>query len=266
MGLVMKGERLRLENVRKNFSSGPEQVEVLGGLSFTQRNGEFLTLVGPSGCGKTTTLRSIAGLLPRDSGTILHRGKEESGVSEGLSVVFQDYTRSLFPWLSVSRNVAMPLIGADRQEREERARDVLELVGLGEFGDHYPWQLSGGMQQRVAIARAVVAEPDLLLMDEPFASVDAQTRTYMEDMLMGLWEKLSISVLFITHDIDEAIYLADRILVLSSRPTRVIEDIQVPIGRPRNQIDTKALPEYQALRERIYGLIQGPAVSSLGAH
>lgn len=244
-----------IEEVTKSFHSSGTDTLAISGLTFHQRPGEFLVVVGPSGCGKTTLLRMIAGLLPPTGGEILHRGQKTEGVPPWLAVVFQEYNRSLFPWLSVMDNVAFPLFRMPRAEAHSRATEALKLVGLDAFGQHYPWQLSGGMQQRVAIARAMVAEPELLLMDEPFASVDAQTRIQLEDMVLELWERLSLSVLFVTHDIDEAIYLADRVIVLSDRPSRVIEVLEVDLPRPRHQLKTKSLPGFHELRTEAYRLI-----------
>jgi NitT/TauT family transport system ATP-binding protein len=172
-----------------------------------------------------------------------------------LQVVFQEYNRSLFPWLSVDRNVRFPLKGVPKAEADERVGDALRVVGLEDFAGHYPWQLSGGMQQRVAIARSVAAQAEILLMDEPFASVDAQTRISLEMMLLELWDRLSISVLFVTHDIEEAILLSDRVLVLSQRPSSVIAEIDVDLPRPRDQLKTKELPRFLELREEIYALV-----------
>ena len=218
-------------------------------------DGEFLSLVGPSGCGKTTLLRAVSGLLKIDAGEIRHRGRKVEGVLPTLQVVFQEYNRSLFPWLSVDRNVRFPLKGVPKAEADQRVGDALRVVGLEDFAGHYPWQLSGGMQQRVAIARSVAAQAEILLMDEPFASVDAQTRISLEMMLLELWDRLSISVLFVTHDIEEAILLSDRVLVLSQRPSRVIAEIEVDLPRPRDQLKTKELPRFLELREEIYALV-----------
>lgn len=244
-----------IEEVTKSFRSSGVDTLAISGLTFHQQPGEFLVVVGPSGCGKTTLLRIIAGLLPPSGGEILHRGQKIKGVPQWLGVVFQEYNRSLFPWLSVMDNVAFPLFKMPRAQARSKATEALKLVGLDAFGQHYPWQLSGGMQQRVAIARAMVAEPELLLMDEPFASVDAQTRIQLEDMVLELWERLSLSVLFVTHDIDEAIYLADRVVVLSERPSRVVEILEVDLPRPRDQLKTKSLARFHELRTEAYKLI-----------
>jgi len=248
-------ELIEVEGIRKAFAVGSGETLAIENVSLSMADGEFLSLVGPSGCGKTTLLRAVSGLLKIDAGEIRHRGRKVEGVLPTLQVVFQEYNRSLFPWLSVDRNVRFPLKGVPKAEADQRVGDALRVVGLDDFAGHYPWQLSGGMQQRVAIARSVAAQAEILLMDEPFASVDAQTRISLEMMLLELWERLSISVLFVTHDIEEAILLSDRVLVLSQRPSRVIAEIDVDLPRPRDQLKTKELPRFLELREEIYALV-----------
>ncbi len=251
----MTDELIEVEGIRKAFAVGSGETLAIENVSLSMADGEFLSLVGPSGCGKTTLLRAVSGLLKIDAGEIRHRGRKVEGVLPTLQVVFQEYNRSLFPWLSVDRNVRFPLKGVPKAEADQRVGDALRVVGLEDFAGHYPWQLSGGMQQRVAIARSVAAQAEILLMDEPFASVDAQTRISLEMMLLELWERLSISVLFVTHDIEEAILLSDRVLVLSQRPSRVIAEIEVDLPRPRDQLKTKELPRFLELREEIYALV-----------
>ena len=251
----MTDELIEVEGIRKAFAVGSGETLAIENVSLSMADGEFLSLVGPSGCGKTTLLRAVSGLLKIDAGEIRHRGRKVEGVLPTLQVVFQEYNRSLFPWLSVDRNVRFPLKGVPKAEADQRVGDALRVVGLEDFAEHYPWQLSGGMQQRVAIARSVAAQAEILLMDEPFASVDAQTRISLEMMLLELWERLSISVLFVTHDIEEAILLSDRVLVLSQRPSRVIAEIEVDLPRPRDQLKTKELPRFLELREEIYALV-----------
>jgi NitT/TauT family transport system ATP-binding protein len=248
-------ELIEVEGIRKAFAVGSGETLAIENVSLSMAEGEFLSLVGPSGCGKTTLLRAISGLLKIDAGEIRHRGRKVEGVLPTLQVVFQEYNRSLFPWLSVDRNVRFPLKGVPKAEADQRVGDALRVVGLEDFAGHYPWQLSGGMQQRVAIARSVAAQAEILLMDEPFASVDAQTRISLEMMLLELWDRLSISVLFVTHDIEEAILLSDRVLVLSQRPSSVIAEIDVDLPRPRDQLKTKELPRFLELREQIYALV-----------
>jgi NitT/TauT family transport system ATP-binding protein len=235
----------------------------LGGISFPIDKGEFVAIVGPSGCGKTTLLRCLSALMKPTSGTVTLHGAPVLSVPEDLTLVFQDYRRSLYPWLRVSANVEFPLkhSGIGKEEREERVRQALDDVGLTGHGNKYPGQLSGGMQQRVSIARALAYRPNLLLMDEPFASVDAQTRSSLEDVLLEVWERRKKTVLFVTHDIDESVYLADRVVVLSNAPSKVMAEIAVDIPRPRDQIETKALPEFVELRAEVARLIRSAGSS-----
>jgi NitT/TauT family transport system ATP-binding protein len=223
------------------------------------RAGEFLCVVGPSGCGKTTLLKCLSGLLRPTSGAAYLEGRRIDGPPSHLSLVFQEYSRSLLPWMTVRGNVVLPLLaqGKRRKERSRLAAEALGAVGLTEFADHHPWQLSGGMQQRVAIARALAYQPHLLLMDEPFASVDAQTRADLEDLVLQVHAEFGITVVFVTHDIDESVYLADRVIVLTHRPTTIMETVEVTLPRPRNQIATKELPDFTRLRGHVFRLIKG---------
>ena len=231
----------------------------IGELSFTVDAGELVCVVGPSGCGKSTLLRAVGGLLPPTSGEVRLHGDPVRGVPADLAVVFQDYSRSLFPWLSTRSNVEFPLRwrGLDRAERRERAAEALRRVGLADAGERYPWQLSGGMQQRAAIARALVCRPAVLLMDEPFASVDAQTRLELEDLLRQVQREQATTVLLVTHDIDESVFLADRVLVLSPSPASVVADLTVGLPAERDQITTRESPEFVALRGEIARLLRG---------
>jgi NitT/TauT family transport system ATP-binding protein len=247
---------VQVDGLAKTYQgSRGSSTEAIADLTFTAAQGEFVALVGPSGCGKTTMLRCLSGLDRPSAGLIRIAGTPVNGVLRSLAVVFQEYTRSLFPWLSVRRNVEFGLHDLARSERASRSEDALRHVGLVEFAGHYPWQLSGGMQQRVAIARAIASRPLLLLMDEPFASVDAQTRSQLESMLLDLWREFGWTVLFVTHDIDEAIFMADRVLVLSRRPSRILRAVTVALDRPRDQIETRARPEFQQYRKDITSLI-----------
>jgi NitT/TauT family transport system ATP-binding protein len=251
---VDSADLIQVDGIRKTYR-GERTTVAIEDISLSLREREFLTLVGPSGCGKTTLLRAISGLLPIDDGVICHRGKVVKGIVPRLQIVFQEYNRSLFPWLSVAKNVRFPLNGISRTEADRRVREALAAVNLDGFDDHYPWQLSGGMQQRASIARAIAAQPELLLMDEPFASVDAQTRVLLELMLLELWERLGLSVLFVTHDIEEAIFVSDRILILSPRPSTIVTELRVDLPRPRDPITTKELPEFLELREQVFSLM-----------
>ncbi|PSM37672.1 ABC transporter [Streptomyces dioscori] len=241
---------LRLDSLGQGYGDHP----VLHDITLTVPDGQLLCVVGPSGCGKSTLLRTVAGLLPVREGTVSVDGAPVSGVPDRLAVVFQDYGRSLYPWLPVRENVALPLRrrGLGRAERREQAELMLERVGLRGAGRRYPWQLSGGMQQRVAIARALVCRPSLLLMDEPFGSLDAQTREDLEDLLLEVHESEGATIVFVTHDIDESVYVGDRVVVLSAGPgSRVVLDLPVGLPGKRDQIATRGLPEFVALRAEI---------------
>ena len=232
---------------------------VLQGLDFDVAAGEFLSIVGPSGVGKTTLLQCLTGLQAPTKGEVHFEGRKIGRTPpEGLAIVFQDYRSSLMPWLKVVDNVALPLksAGVGKRERTEIAAKALAEVGLAGYERSYPWQLSGGMQQRVAIARALAFRPRAIIMDEPFASVDAQTRADLEDLVLRLKETHGITILLVTHDIDEAVYLADRILVLAGKPGRIADLIEVALPSPRDQISTKAEPEFATLRARAYTLIK----------
>ncbi|GIH15339.1 ABC transporter ATP-binding protein [Rugosimonospora africana] len=252
------GPVLSVESLRKVYNAGrADEREAIADVSFEVEAGEFVCIVGPSGAGKTTLLRCLSGLLPLTSGTALFEGAAMQRVPEQVGVVFQDYSRSLFPWLSISRNIAVPLKvrKVDRQARERRVREVLTAVGLGDVGKRYPWQLSGGMQQRVAIARALAYQPDLLFMDEPFASVDAQTRFDLEDLILRVRDEYGVTIVLVTHDIDEAVYLADRVIVLSPAPSQVKEIVAVDLAKPRSQAVTRSDERFTALRQHLLELV-----------
>jgi NitT/TauT family transport system ATP-binding protein len=250
---------LEVRGLRKDFQplSGPP-VAALGDVSLRVEAGKFVSVVGPSGCGKSTLLQCLAGLLRPTSGQVLFEGHEVTGPPEGLILLFQEYNRSLMAWRSVLGNVRFALEGRGRVSRGEldaEARRYLELVGLGGFERHHPWELSGGMQQRVAIARALARKPDVLLMDEPFGSLDALTRIELEDTLLRLWDALGTTILFVTHDIEEAVYLSDRVHVLSRRPAHVIEEVEVKLERPRHQLTTREDARFIRHRHQIFELI-----------
>jgi NitT/TauT family transport system ATP-binding protein len=250
---------LEVRHLAKTYGHGATAVPAIGDLTFDVSSGEFVCIVGPSGCGKTTLLKCLSGLLAPTSGSAKLEGKEIDGPPDALALVFQEYSRSLLPWMTVKGNVTLPLLakGLRKPERERLAREALEAVGLEGFLNKHPWQLSGGMQQRVAIARALAYQPRLLLMDEPFASVDAQTRADLEDLLLDVHAQFGITVVFVTHDIDESVYLSDRIIVLTHRPTTVKDIVEVSLPRPRDQVETKSLPEFVELRARIFQQIKG---------
>jgi len=216
--------------------------------------------VGPSGCGKTTLLLILAGLIRPDEGQILFNGKPVLGeTSKGVAVVFQDYSRSLLPWKTNLANVLFGMrraVGGSVAEKTTKARSLLDDVGLQGFENHYPWQLSGGMQQRVAIARGLASQSELLLLDEPLAAVDAQTRADMQDLVLRLAQRYGQTCLLVTHDVDEAVYMADRVVVLSNCPTRVVREIAVDLPTPRDQIETREAPAYLAIRHEVLSLIR----------
>jgi len=249
---------LEIRELGKTYGEGESATAAIDSLSFTVAERELLVIVGPSGAGKTTLLRCMSGLLAPSRGEVLLRGEPVHEPPEEMAIVFQDYSRSLMPWMSVGDNVVLPLrhrkLG---RERERELRDgALKSVGLAGQADRYPWQLSGGMQQRVAIARALAYEPQILLMDEPFASVDAQTRADLEDLVLELRGAYGVTIVFVTHDIDESVYLGDRIVVLSPAPTRVQETLDVELPAPRDQVETKELPEFAHLRGHVFRAIK----------
>jgi NitT/TauT family transport system ATP-binding protein len=252
---------LQIRDLEVVYGTGEGALRAIGGLTLSVGEGEFVSVVGPSGCGKSTLLRAISGLRRPTSGEVLLNGQLVTGPPPGLAMVFQEYSRSLLPWYTVLRNVTFPLAAGKlpRTEQEERAYAALKSVGLQGFEKSYPWQLSGGMQQRVAIARALAYRPVMLLMDEPFAAVDAQTRAELEDLVVRIQAETRLTCLFVTHDIDESVYLGHRVVVLSNRPTHVRQTLDVDLPFPRDQIETKALPRFTELRTEISRLIRDSA-------
>ena len=246
--------RVRIDNVRKVFNGRNGEMVALNGVSLDIHDNEFICVVGPSGCGKSTLLNIIAGLLEPTEGKGFCDGKEVLGTGPERGVVFQQY--ALFPWLTVKKNVmfALEMRGVKGKQAEEEAMRYLEMVDLSKFADHYPKELSGGMKQRVAIARAYAAEPEVLLMDEPFGALDAQTRTQLQTELLSTWEREKKTCFFITHDVEEAIILAQRVIIMSARPGRIKEIINVDIPYPRTQ-ETKLTPEFTQLKNRIWSQV-----------
>ncbi len=258
---------LAVNELSRVYGERPQTTEAIRSLTFEVEEGEFVCVIGPSGCGKTTLLRCISGLLSPTTGTVTLRGEAVVQPPEDMALVFQEYNRSLFPWMTVRHNVAFPLrrkrLGKEGQR--QRTEEAIEVVDLGGFIDHYPWQLSGGMQQRVAIARALAYRPSVLLMDEPFASVDAQTRAELEDLVLDVRRRFGMTVLFVTHDIDESVYLGDRIVILSRAPARIRETVAVDLPKPRDQIETRGMAEFTRLRTHIQRTIREEAGSSSAA-
>jgi NitT/TauT family transport system ATP-binding protein len=252
---------LEVRNLYKKFKSPTGEVTALRDVNLQIHRREFVCVIGPSGCGKSTLARILAGLEPHTSGEVLLDGEPAGGPCPSRGMVFQGYT--LFPWLSVKKNVMFGLEMANlgKLQAEREAMQWLDLVGLTRFAESYPHQLSGGMKQRVAIARALATRPRILLMDEPFGALDAQTRARMQAHLIEIWKNIDITVVFITHDLDEAIYLADRILVLKAHPGEVMEFIEVPVPRPRSP-EQFTSPEFRAVRARVDELIHPPVEPS----
>jgi len=247
---------LDVARLQKRYSSGTLAIE---DVSLDVGRGEFVSIVGPSGCGKTTLLKTICGLLRPTSGSVTLDGKLVTAPPPEMALVFQDYARSLFPWLTVAGNVAFPLKRKLAPAMRARAVDAaLAAVGLADFAARYPWQLSGGMQQRVAIARAVAFAPEILLLDEPFASVDALTRADLEDLTLKLRADLGITMLLVTHDIDEAVYLSDRVFVLSPPPSVVVREVAIGLPKPREQERTRSDARFLGLRNEIHHMIGQP--------
>jgi NitT/TauT family transport system ATP-binding protein len=225
-------------------------------VSFSLARGGFVALIGPSGCGKSTLLHIMAGLSSATAGSMRLKGEDITGPRDEMMFVFQQYTKSIFPWKTVLENVKLAIkYRSKNHSLDEAARAHLDMVGLGRYASYYPYQLSGGMQQRVAIARALVRRPQLLLMDEPFSALDAMMRVDLQDLLLRLWQELGLTILFVTHDLDEALYLAQRVIMLSAGPGTVADTVEVPLAYPRHQITTRSDPKYLALRERLFGLM-----------
>jgi NitT/TauT family transport system ATP-binding protein len=248
---------LSVQNLKKTFTADGEERVVFDGVSIDIRRREFITVIGPSGCGKSTFIRIVAGLDDASGGEMLLDGNPVSGPGSDRGMVFQGYT--LFPWLSVKRNVmfGLEMKGKSPSSAEPEARQWLDMVGLGKFENAYPHELSGGMKQRVAIARALATEPRILIMDEPFGALDAQTRAQMQSHLLQIWRKVDVTVLFITHDLDEAVYLSDRVMVMGSNPGRIVEVIENPVPRPRS-LSQFVAPEFLSVRQRLEELIHPP--------
>ena len=254
---------LEVKGLNKTFESAQGQVTALRDINFKTHRREFVCVIGPSGCGKSTLIRILAGLESSSGGEVLLDNKPVNGPGPERGMVFQGYT--LFPWLTVKKNVMFGLesIGTGKAQAESEALQWIDLVGLEKFADAYPHQLSGGMKQRVAIARALATQPRILLMDEPFGALDAQTRCKMQSYLLEIWKNIDITVLFITHDLEEAIFLADRILVLKANPGEVDELIEVSVPRPRHT-DQLLSPEFLATKKRLEELIHPPETEEVG--
>ncbi|MEH7308501.1 ABC transporter ATP-binding protein [Neobacillus drentensis] len=254
--------KLEIKEVGKVFKTKKGETTALEKTSFSIEEGEFVTILGPSGCGKSTVLRIVAGLEDATSGQVLLDGQEINGPGPDRGMVFQSYT--LFPWLSVKDNITfgLKLKGVSNKERDDIARHYLQLIGLEGFENHFPIQLSGGMKQRVAIARALANDPKILLMDEPFGALDAQTRNIMQEVLLKAWEESKKTILFITHDVDESIFLADSVYVMTARPGRLKKKIPITLERPRD-FSVKATVEFAEYKEELLSLIRDETLKAI---
>jgi len=245
---------LRVRDLHKRYAAAGGATVALNGVDIEIDAGSFVSIIGPSGCGKSTLLQIMAGLATASSGDVFFGEARVHAPPRDVVYVFQQYTRSLFPWKTVERNVAFGLEHKGTLSRDEiaaRTREMIGLVRLTGFERHYPWQLSGGMQQRVAIARALACRPAVLLMDEPFSAVDALTRAGLQELLRALWRELGLTVVFVTHDVDEGVYLSGRVVALTRAPGTIAIDMPVELPSPRDQIATRALPAYLDYRARL---------------
>jgi NitT/TauT family transport system ATP-binding protein len=251
---VADGVAFECEGVRESFGGDIDWRASVLDVSLRVAAGEFLTIVGGSGVGKTTLLRILGGLAPRSAGEVWFRGQAVSSPPEGVVMVFQDYSRSLLPWRTVEQNISLGLeaSGPAKEDRKARIDGALSKVGLLDSKRKYPWQLSGGMQQRLQIARALAVEPEVLLMDEPFGSLDAITKATLQDELARLQLETGKTIIFVTHDVEEAIYLGDRVVVLAGRPAVIAREFDVRLDRPRDQITTRERPDFLELRHQVH--------------
>ena len=252
--------KLKVEDLSKKFNTPKGEIAALNKINFQIHRREFITVIGPSGCGKTTLIRILAGLDFPTSGNVLLQGKKMEGPGAERGMVFQDYT--LFPWLTVKKNVmfGLEIQGLGSLKAEAEAMEWLEIVGLAKCAEAYPGQLSGGMKQRVAIARSLANRPEILFLDEPFGALDAQTRASMQAYLLKIWQNVDVTIFFVTHDLDEAVYLSDRILVLRANPGEIDELIEVPVPRPRDP-GQFLTPEFLATKKRLEELIRPPELA-----
>jgi NitT/TauT family transport system ATP-binding protein len=248
------GQSLSLRGVTKVFGGQESGLTAVKSVNLDVNPEEFLAIVGPSGCGKSTLLQIVAGLMSPSAGTVTMGGRDVTGEPAHMVYLFQQYAKSLLPWMTVEENVKFSFshrMTLSRSKTRERCHEYLSMVGLADFAKHYPWQLSGGMQQRVAIARALAAEPSVLLLDEPFSSVDALTRLDLHALMLDLWTQKRFTAVLVTHDVDEAVFLSDRIAVLSHRPGSIVEVVETGMARPRNPVETHSDPRFIAVRQKL---------------
>ncbi|OGA79841.1 MAG: hypothetical protein A3G81_27070 [Betaproteobacteria bacterium RIFCSPLOWO2_12_FULL_65_14] len=252
------GSIIDVREVSKSFSVGQNRLNVFSGFNYRIPEGRFLSIVGPSGCGKSTLLKMIAGLDNPTSGEILFHGTPVTAPPKGMIYVFQQYTKSILPWRTVLQNIQFGLGSRKKlpaREAREKCMEYMHLVGLQGYESYYPYQLSGGMQQRVVIARALICEPEVLLMDEPFSAVDAMTRAILQELILKIWERIAITILFVTHDVDEAVFLSDHIISLSRAPATLREDVAIDLAYPRDQIETRGHHRFTIYRQRLFSSI-----------
>ncbi len=262
---------IEVRNVKKGFSVNGKTLTVFDGISYTIDKGAFLSIVGPSGCGKSTLLKLISGLETANAGEILFEGRKIRGPSKGMIYVFQQYTKSIFPWRTVIQNIDFGLQShrkLGRKQAHELCMEYIRLVGLEGYENHFPYQLSGGMQQRVVIARALICEPAVLLMDEPFSAVDALTRALLQELLLKIWQTIPITILFVTHDVEEAVFLSSQIISLTKAPAKIHENVTVDLPYPRDQIKTRADDRFNTMRQRLFASIflQEKGIAPAAAH
>lgn len=252
------GPVIAVRDIAKSFGVGRRGLTVFEDLSCDIERGSFLSVIGPSGCGKSTLLKLIAGLETPSAGEVRFNGKVVNGPAKGMIYVFQQYTKSIFPWRTVIENVEFGLSShkrLGRKEARERCREYIRLVGLAGYEDYHPYQLSGGMQQRVCIARALICEPEVLLMDEPFSAVDAMTRAVLQELILKIWRTVPVTILFVTHDVEEAVFLSTRIASLTKAPARLKDDVTIDLPHPRDPIATRGDARFVALRQRLFSSI-----------
>ena len=249
---------IELRGVGKTYRSKDRSLTVFAGFSCLIEPRSFLSIVGPSGCGKSTLLKLISGLEPPSGGEILFNGGRVEAPPKGMIYVFQQYAKSILPWRTVVENIEFGLRARNKvsfKDARERCHEYIELVGLQGYENYYPYQLSGGMQQRVCIARALICEPEVLLMDEPFSAVDAMTRAILQELVLRIWQQLPITILFVTHDVDEAVFLSSRIIALGRAGAGISDDVPIGLPQPRDQIATRADPRFTELRQKLFASI-----------
>jgi len=249
---------IEIRKLDKVYESRAGRQTVFKDLSASIGSGEFVSIVGPSGCGKSTFLKLISGLESPTSGETAFAGQQVTGPPQGMIYVFQQYSKSIFPWKTVQENIKFGLCGkkgVSKAEAEEACREYVDILGLNGFENYYPYQLSGGMQQRVCIARALMCKPAVLLMDEPFSAVDAMTRAILQELLLKIWRTLPITIVFVTHDLDEAVFMSTRIISLGRNGAGIVEDLEIDLPTPRDAITTRGDPNFSALRQTLFSSI-----------